>query len=394
MKKITLILAFLIAIIVKANAQWIEPSQVAWNSQNVYSLISDGTNIYAGTGGAGVSLSNNNGNSWTAVNNGLTSTGISSFAINGTNVFAAGEGVFLTTNNGGLWTSVSNGLTNTTVNALAISGSNIFAGTNGGVFLSSNNGGLWTAANTGFTSQVRTLAISGANIFAGASNYGVYLSSNNGGLWTLVNNGLTNIDVVSLAISGTNIFVGTSGGVFISSNNGGLWTAVNNGLTNLNVYSLLVEGTTIFAGTDDGVFYSNNMGANWTSLNNGFPANTAVQAFTVSGTYIFAGIRLYPYGVWRRPLSDATSGIKDNYNNNNFNLYPNPASDFVTLNIDNSNHEEAILNIYNIIGELIRSETIQKNQQQINVGNLNNGIYVLEIKSNGWSEKQKLMIQR
>lgn len=380
---------------IKANAQWTEPSQVAWNSQNVYCLISDGTNIFAGTGSAGVSLSTDNGNSWTAVNNGLTSTGISSFAINGTNVFAAGEGVFLTTNNGGLWTSVSNGLTNTTVNALAISGTNIFAGTNGGVFLSTNNGGLWTAANNGFNGQVIALATDGTNIFAGTGNYGVYLSTNNGGLWTEVNNGLTNNNVNTIAISGTNIFAGTGGdGVFLSTNNGVLWTAVNNGLTNLNVYSLFVNGMTIFAGTDDGVFYSNNMGANWTSFNNGFPANTAVQAFTTSGTYIFAGIRLSPYGVWRRPLSEVITGIVENRDYNSFKLHPNPADNIINLNIDNTNKVDLTLNIYNVMGTLIKTEILEQNQQQINTSELSNGIYVIEIKSKEWTKKQKLIIQR
>ena len=378
-----------------ANAQWIEPSPVAWNSQNVYSLISDGTNIFAGTGSAGISLSTNNGNSWTAVNNGLTSTGISSFAIDGTNVFAAGEGIFLTTNNGGLWTSVINGLTDTTVNALAISGTNIFVGTNGGVFLSTNNGGLWTAANNGFTGQVIAIATDGINIFAGTGNYGVYLSTNNGGLWTEVNNGLTNNNVNTIAISGTNIFAGTGGdGVFLSTNNGGLWTAVNNGLTNTNVYSLLISGTNIFAGTDDGVFYSNNNGSSWTAISDGFPANTAVWTLAISGTNIFAGIHLDPYGVWMRPLSEVITGFTVIRVYNPFNLYPNPASNIVTLNIDNLYNTDWTLNIYNVVGTLVKSEMLKQNNRQINIGDLSNGIYIVEIKTKEWTGKQKLIIQR
>ena len=120
MKKI-LLLTIVVFFTSIANAQWVEPSQVAWNSQNVYSLKSDGTNIFAGTGSAGVSLSTNNGNSWTAVNNGLTYTGISSLAISGTNIFASGDsGVFLSTNNGTSWTAVNTGLTNTNVYSLTL----------------------------------------------------------------------------------------------------------------------------------------------------------------------------------------------------------------------------------------------------------------------------------
>jgi hypothetical protein len=46
------------------------------------------------------------------------------------------------------------------------------------------------------------------------------------------------------------------------------------------------------------------------------------------------------------------------------------------------------------MGELIRSETLQQNQKQINVKDLKNGIYLVEIKSKEGSKKQKLIIQR
>ena len=118
-------------------------------------------------------------------------------------------------NNGASWTAINNGLTNTDVSSLAISGNNIFAGTSSGVFLSMNNGASWTAINNGLTStNILSLAISGNNIFAGTID-GVFLSTNNGSSWTAVNNGLTNIYVISFAISGNNIFAGTGSGVWI-----------------------------------------------------------------------------------------------------------------------------------------------------------------------------------
>jgi len=77
-----------------------------------------------------------------------------------------------------------------------------------------------------------------------------------------------------------------------------------------------------------------------------------------------------------------------------FNLYPNPASDIVTLNIDNTINADFTLNIYNVTGELVSSETLRQNQQQINISDLSNGIYMVEIKSKEWNGKQKLIIQR
>jgi len=77
-----------------------------------------------------------------------------------------------------------------------------------------------------------------------------------------------------------------------------------------------------------------------------------------------------------------------------FNLFPNPASDIVALNIDNRNNEEFTLNIYNAIGTLVKSEILKQNQQQINIGDLSNGVYMLTVKSKNMTENQRLIIQR
>ena len=89
------------------------------------------------------------------------------------------------------------------------------------------------------------------------------------------------------------------------------------------------------------------------------------------------------------------SGIdENNYASDLFSIYPNPATDIVTLNVDNVNNADFTLNIYNVIGKLVRSELLKQNQQQINVGDLSNGTYMIEINSKELIERQKLTIQR
>jgi hypothetical protein len=75
-------------------------------------------------------------------------------------------------------------------------------------------------------------------------------------------------------------------------------------------------------------------------------------------------------------------------------IYPNPASEVLTVKSIRSSNEALTLNIYNIMSVLVKTETLGQNQQQINIGNLTNGIYMVEIKSKEWTEKQKLIIQR
>jgi len=179
-------------------------------------LAANGNNLFAGTGGDGVFLSTSNGNSWAAINTGLTCTQIKTIAINGNNIYAGtyGGGVFLSSNNGSNWSATNTGLTNNYVNALITSGTNIFAGTNSGyVFRSTNNGSIWTGVNV-TNLNISSLAISGSLIFAGSFGGGVFCSSNNGINWFAINSGLTNDSVTSLTISGVNIYAGTSGGVW------------------------------------------------------------------------------------------------------------------------------------------------------------------------------------
>ena len=111
----------------------------------------------------------------------------------------------------------------------------------------------------------------------------------------------------------------------------------------------------------------------------------------ISGTYLYAGSDVN--GVWRRPLSEIT-GVNEINTSENMAVYPNPASDLITLSFDRTNNQKIILNVYNVIGGLVKTELLKQNQQQVNIYDLNNGIYIVEIKANDWSEKQQLIIQR
>ncbi|MGZ4057872.1 MAG: PKD-like domain-containing protein [Bacteroidia bacterium] len=258
----------------------------------IQALKANGSNLFAGTTSGGVFLSTDNGTTWTAKNTGLTNLSITSFLINGTDLFAGcGAGVFKTSNSGTSWTAVNAGITTTTVNAMALMGANIFIGTvNTGVYLSSNFGVSWGLSNNGLiTSDVRALGFNGSNLFAGSNGTGAYITSSSGANWNGVNVGLTNQTVNAIVSSGINTFAGTNGGVFLTTNNGASWSAVNTGLTNTNITSLVMIGTNLFAGTfGGGVFLSTNNGTTWSAVNTGLTNNT-ITALATSGTNLYAG---------------------------------------------------------------------------------------------------------
>jgi len=76
------------------------------------------------------------------------------------------------------------------------------------------------------------------------------------------------------------------------------------------------------------------------------------------------------------------------------NLYPNPASDKVILNIENPSTDDLTLSIYNAMGAFVKSEIVKPNNREINVGDLSNGVYMVEIKTQEQTRMQRLIIQK
>ncbi|MFA5781373.1 MAG: T9SS type A sorting domain-containing protein [Bacteroidales bacterium] len=317
---------------------------IAWypNYGIVYSIIQSGSQIMAGTD-YGINVSSN---------------------------------IYLTS-----WTHLyASGIPNSIeVYSFATSGGIIYAGAQCGVYSTSDNGSSWD--NILFfspTNNVYSLAISGSKIFAGTSD-GVYFSSNNGGNWTIVNNGLpTSVTVNSIAISGSKIFIGTTSGVFYSTNNGSNWVSASTGITNNDITAIAISGTKIFASTNGGgVFVSTNSGSSWTTFNAGFSggADYYVLSLVINGSWIYAGTG--GDGTWMRSTS-SLDGIKEiGVENPLIIVYPNPATNNITI----ESQQQAVIEISNIEGQLIKTLATNSNKTNVDISALPSGIYYVKVKT-------------
>jgi len=65
----------------------------------------------------------------------------------------------------------------------------------------------------------------------------------------------------------------------------------------------------------------------------------------------------------------------------NINLYPNPATEYINIILENSDINSFILNVYDILGNLIINEKINnyQNVYTLNIANYNRGTYILNI---------------
>lgn len=79
----------------------------------------------------------------------------------------------------------------------------------------------------------------------------------------------------------------------------------------------------------------------------------------------------------------------------NFELYPNPTSEQITLGFETLNSDNIQVSITNVLGQIIQNqEYITKegsNKIQLNVSSFSKGMYYLQIKSNNWTVNQKII---
>ena len=383
-------------------AQWVRTNEPFGGL--VSSFATDGTNLFAGTSG-GVFLSTNNGESWKVVNAGLPkypyNDDVFAIAISGINLFAGiyGNGVFLSTDNGKNWTGTGTGSTGSYVQAFGVNGSNLFVSTtDSGVFRTSDNGTSWKAVNTGLPGLwVMAFAVSDTNLFAGTWGGGVYLSTNNGVNWKGVNNGLGGI-VFSLAVNGTNLFAGIDGGVVLSTDNGANWIAAGSDWAGIQVRSFAFSGTNLFAGTESAeVFLSTNNGTNWQAVSTGLP-NNAVRSLAVSGTNLFAGTG--SSGIWKRPLSEMISAnaVEDlPKTKSSIESFPNPFSQSTSIKFSSDKPGFTQVSIHKLLG----TEVARLFMGELDAGEhsltwdargMPQGMYICIIRASGRTEELPVML--
>jgi hypothetical protein len=324
-----LFISLMIGILPKSNAQWVKmngPYEASVCSFAVMDSI-----IFAGTIGAGIYRSTDNGVTWIPSNGTMTSTYTLCLAVSGKNIYAGSataQGISLSTDNGTTWEAVNNGLppnpwayepdqVTGVIDRLVASGSNVFASMRlspEAFYLSTDNGSDWTSANVGAISGISALAVIGNNFFIGSSN-GVYISTNNGTTWTTM--GLTDSTITSCAVSGTNLYASTNSAVYLSTNNGTTWTTADSGLPNSGIIGLSANISYVIAKTStQGFFLTTNGGKSWGTLgSNGLPGNDAVPgAFIPGGTNLFYGS--IDWGIYRstdngKNWSVANTGLEE-----------------------------------------------------------------------------------
>ncbi len=132
------------------------------------------------------------------------------FAVIGNTLYGGGiGGVSMTTDNGETWTKI--GLDTQSITILQAVGTILYAcDTDKFMYMSSDFGATWT--KTGMTSvEVKSFIGNDKALFIATKDSGVYQSTDKGTTWTQMNSGLLNLNLNVLTLNGTTLFGGSNG---------------------------------------------------------------------------------------------------------------------------------------------------------------------------------------
>lgn len=153
-----------------------------------------------------------------------------------------------------------------------------------------------------------------------------------------------------------------------------------------------------------GEFLCLNTVTNWTSFNIPISSYTDADSATITVAAFYNDtICNLPYGPYGNSFLYIDNISFDNLITslpepasilNSFYFYPNPAADNITIDFTNAKNANSTVSIYTVLGSLISSEKLTRDQQQIETRNLKDGIYMVELMSDGIKNIKRLIIKR
>jgi len=226
-----------------------------------------------------------------------------------------------------------------------------------------------------------------------------YKSSNDGVLWELAVTGLEDlipendliIDIEQNPLNANELMLATTNGIYLSEDKGDSWSLISSEFTNDVAFSTVTQDA-IVAVThySDGfniplpvaktkIIFSKDMGETWEEISPEtlrYPiTETSAFIFTQDAVAVYLGVQ--DLGVVKYAINLETLGVNSEIlDTKKITLFPNPATTMVSIH---SVHEVQTIRIYNMAGQEVKK--IENTDQNIDVSDLANGMYVVKVKT-------------
>lgn len=229
--------------------------------------------------------------------------------------------------------------------------------------------------------------------FAAACGDGQLLSLDNTNNWILNNNGLP-IDREPLEIAYCDSAIYTYvlvHGMYVSFDSGNNWTYASNGLIagDWGIRDFANYGQHLFVSTENGIFVTSNYGQNWYECNDGLK-NLNTSSLNLLNDTLYVGT--YGNGIWKRTIENIHLSVSEHQNCEfDFMIFPNPATEYFSVKLPFNKSCE--IQIFDIMGRNILTKSVETSNN-INISNLQNGIYLVILKTKENILTHKLIINR
>jgi len=287
------------------------------------------------------------------------------------------------------------------INSICISSSgDLFMGNDDdGLMRSKNGGNSWHFLTNGigpdyfyFTGETPS-----GMLLTRAWRNGHYKSDDGGNSWSEYEPYIPAVDQFSFGIDDT-VFAATSSGVRMSPDAGESWITLSGG----DVKDVLFHAKRrwLFAAAyNEGVFLSCDMGSTWTDIN-------ANNSFLKARDMLFVGDSILAVctqygGVYELNIPKATRKVpapsEPGYYSRVF-LYPNPANASINLLWNQTNWQNAKIEIFNLRGELIYELDVEDGDRThlevIRIRSFESGVYFLKLSDDNYQKIKKFTVIR
>jgi photosystem II stability/assembly factor-like uncharacterized protein len=230
----------------------------------------------------------------------------------------------------------------------------------GGIYSSPDSGRSWSQIGPDDHSYYAIAVNSDNKIFVGpaSGNKGLITSPDNGENWTTIGGDIINSPARDILIdSDDHIFVGTDGGVFYSNSDGTSWEKISQGLETIDVKSIVQNSQDdIFVCTSREVYQYNREYKNWEKISSGL-SGAELRTLTVSeDDYLYLAYRKNTIARSVHPTVTDIGNPKEGLIATDFYLgtnYPNPFNPSTTISFQINQQENISLDIYDIRGQHI-----------------------------------------
>lgn len=361
-------------------------------SSRVWGIKIHNDNLYAfGIRGSGVQMSADDGMTWSSMNNGLDTFLLVCLYPDDQRLWAGNQltGFYLSEDHGNTWVHTNS----TDVDCgydIVRKGNTMVAGTGNRLWGTNNNGNSWFSMDPNLIlindGQVTSVETIGNSIFVAHGD--IERSDNNGNSWTPIFPFFLGNSYTPLFTDAGNLYIGTEFGLYRSPDMGATWETLH---TNSTLDLIVLGDTLISVGGD--ILLSVDNGNNWINVTQYLTDETIVSVNVHNG-FVFVGTmgrEIYRHGLTQLLAIASNNTIQ---NSRQIHVSPNPATQMVNIQCSSTDEILREYEIHDLSGQKIESGSLSNSGNTLFIGNLNPGLYLIQVKSNRNSYTQKLGILR